>query len=728
MKTNKMVLIAATLAALGAPAVAAASGTTDTPIGQFQWFGQIYMKFLDGNRYTQGGLYNAAETTPSQGGGDQGQGTELQLQFNDQVSKQVEIGGAIYSRFNRNYWANYGGFGIGPVGTPSSEQDPLSNQYLKLRGAWVHITPGYEWMDSATLGTNDWGMFDAFTAGKIRYIDRYNSAGILLQGSGLGKTLRWDLARISLSDLYQGPQFTTTPLFANAAAYVFQAKYAPRSDFNATFIYDHMLNKDRTANDTTFLQGQAVHTRYKDVVWAGKAQYTGLGFLDISGAYYKSQFQIDPGVCDMDPNGNCRYSPTPMANTDGQSYYLNLDWNRTGIDGLTVAGQLFFIGADYVSVTAARREQDVLLTGGQEGTWQWGMPDMNCVYTQPLVQIAPGSAPRCGNPANNAAANGAGYGGWDGEMQQVVSGMADNDFTDFDEPVAYSVLGWKGFTIVPKYKWRDWQFSAEYSNIGFDNNWQACGQTTNGLPDRSKCIYPRMEGTHEWGLGGDYRSPYAPYQDRKMWIWAAKLNYTFDIGKGIEWMLRYKHIEDRDYRATSVASLNDAYNGYPGGTVNPDWTPNLGLGGCVSCDDRRAVYNTYGTSAGYQVTPDLYLKLIYEKHKVTLRDGTIDVAPVGLGSEGGRDFGWINYLTGEHDKNRFGLEGHYFLSGIEFGGVIDWLNGTYDPVFFTNQGDQMVRLNPGPGVLAIPTVLGNISTEETKYKQYRMKIFMKVTF
>jgi hypothetical protein len=733
MKTNNALLAAVLAVALGTSSVAGA-GTTDTPIGQIKWFGSIYTKMLDGNRYLEGGLYSNADTTPGNAGGDQGQGTELELLLNVQVSKQVEIGARIHSRFNKNYWTNGGGFKVpGHCADPnlsisvSCESDPLSNQYFKLRGAWARLTPGYEWLDSATIGTNDWGMFDAFTQGKVRYIDRDNQAGILLQGSGLGKKLHWDLARVSLIQ-YQGAEFTTGELYTNDAAYVFQAKYAPTTDFNATFIYDHMRDKERNPTATVFnyLEGQSIHTRWKDVVFAGKAQYSGLGFADLNGAFYKSKWQVDPSLCDprADVNtGACRYNPAPLRDTDGKSYYLNVNLNRTGIDGLTVAAQYFFIGADYTSMTAARREQDVLLTSGLESTWQWTTPDLNCLYTQPVGQLTGSSIARCGRPDPTTSGNaGVGYGGWDGEMQQVASFMADNDFTDFNEPVAYSVLGWKGFTVVPKYKWHDWQLEAEFSDIGFDNNWQACGQTTNGLPDKGKCIYPRMEGVHEWGLGGDYRSPFAPYQDRKLQILAFKANYTLDVGKGIDLTFRYKHIKDQDNRATSVASLNDAYKSYIG--QNPDWAPNPGLGGCVACDDRRAVFNTYGASGGYQVTPDLYLKLIYEKHKVTLRDGTIDVGPVDFGGANA----WFNYLTGEHDKNRFALEGHYFLSGVEFGGMIDYFKGTYDPAFFTNQGANIVRLIPGPGVKAIPTVLGNVSTDETKYKQYRMKVFMKVSF
>ena len=734
MKSRNLMLAAAVVTALGSSA-AAVAGDADTPIGQLKWFGSIYSKFLDGNRYTEGGLYSAAETTPGSAGGDQGQGTEFELLFNDKVSKQVEIGGRIHSRFNKNYWSNYGGFGGGPNNT--IERDPLQNQYFKLRGAWVRLTPGYDWIDSAAIGTNDWGMFDAFTQGKVRYIDRDNQAGFLFQGSGVDKKLRWDVARITLSRLFQGPLFNSDQgdpgtadskaLFGNNAAYVLQAKYSPGPDWNATLIYDHLRAITRDVNDLNVLEGQRTNDRYKQVVWGAKAQYSGLGFVDFNAAYYKSKFQVDPSLCDVGVN-TCRFSPTPKHDTDGKAYTFNVDFNQTGVDGLTVAAQYFFIGASYNDITAARREADVLLTGGLESTWQWGRPDYNCLFTQPIGQVGAATPPRCGKAGLTDAATGVGYGGWDGDQQQVVSFMADNDFTDFDEPVSYSVLGWKGFTVVPKFKWRGWQLQGEFSDIGFDSNWQACGQMTGGLPDKSKCNYPRMEGLHAWGLGGDYRSPYAPYQDRKMQIWAFKANYTLDVGKGIDLMFRYKHIKDQDNRATSVASLNDAYDGYPGGAVNPDWVPNKGLGRCLACDDRRAVYNTYGLSGGYQVTPDFYLKLIYEKHKVQLRDGTIDVAPVGLDFEGPAGAGWANYLTGEHDKNRLGLEGHYFLSGAEFGGTIDYFKGTYDPSFFTNQGANLVRLVPGPGVLAIPTVLGNISTGETHYAQYRMKIFMKVSF
>jgi hypothetical protein len=700
MKLRNMTLAAAVAAALGAAPAPVLAQSSE--VGQIKWFGSIYAKFLDGNRRFENALYNNAETTPGEAGGDQGQGIEFELMFNSQVSKQVEIGGRIKARFNQNFWANFGGFG-------PQEEDERSAQYMKMRGAWARITPGYEWIDSVTIGSNDWGMFDPFTQGKFRYIDRDNASGLLFQGSALDKTIRWDFARVSLARLFQGPQFNTGELFANDANYVAQMRYSSSPDWNATLIGMYVRDKETEIDDPNTLNGTGVRTRYDNSVVGLRGQFSGLDFMDIKGSAYYSNYNINDNVCDGNLNGNCRFSPLLKDDADDFAYTLDLSFNQLFIDGLSLGVQFFHIGSDYQSVAAARREADVLLTEGQEGTWQWGRPDYNF-----------------GNRANGNSTAGLGYGGWNGEVQQVVSGMADNDFTDFDEPVAYTAIGWKGVTLVPKYQVGDWEFAAEYSYIDFDTNWQACG----GQDKDIGCIYPRMEGTNAWGLGGDFRSPYSPYQDRQMEIFALKAMYTLDVGNGIDLMARYKYISDEDDRVTRAGLLTDAYDGFPdaAGAINPDWIPNIGLNGCVTCDDRRADYDTYGIAAGYQLTPDLYARLIYELHNVELIDGTIDVAPVGLGFEASNDFGYAEYLTGDHEKNRIGLDFSYFLSGVEFGGTFDYFWGTFDPEFYTDLNGRRARLVPVAGVTAFATPLGNIPISDVTYGQYRMKVFMKVSF
>lgn len=712
MKKRNLILAAAVGAALVGPVHAQP--------GELEWFGNVYAKFLDGDRGLQGALYNNAETTPGESGGDQGQGIEFELMFRNQISSQVEIGGRLKARFNKNFWTNFGGFG-------PEEEDERSAQYVKMRGVYAIITPGYDWIDSSTIGSNDFGMFDPLTQGKYRYIDRDNASGLLFQGSLADGDLRWDLARVSLPRLFAGPRFLTTDdpndpatrYEAADGAWTGQLRWAPSPDFNGTSIVTYVRDKEIAPDELTTGDGEDIRdgtdevTRYDNLVVGLKAEYTGFEVFDFGGAYYWSDYNVNESECDGNINGNCRFSPLLGESASDNSWFLNLDIGDFLVESLTFNVQAFHIGADYMSVQSARREADVLLTEGWMGTWGWGRPDYNT-----------------GNRFNGNATAGIGYGGWNGETQQVVSLMADNDFTDFDEPFAYDVHGYEGITVVPRYALGDWEFAAEVSWYDYDTNWQACGAgAAVGYQLGCGSKYPRNEGTHAWGLGGDHRSPYSPYQDRETWLYGLRVNYFLDVGNGVDVEGRFKFIDDQDDRVTSQEGLVDAYDGFPaaaGFALNPDWVPNLGLGGCVSCDDRDAEYTLYGLTFGYQLHPDLYGKLILERYDVSLVDGTIDVAPVGLGFEASNDFGYVEYLTGDHEKNRVGVELNYFLSGVEFGAAVDWFWGKYSPEFYVDQDGRRVQLQPTGASVATP--LGNIDAGDVDLEQYRLKAFMKVSF
>ena len=704
MRKRNLVLAAAVSAALAGPAVANA--------GELEWFGNVYAKFLDGDRRLEGALYNNAETTPGEAGGDQGQGIEFELMFRNQVSNQVEIGGRLKARFNKNFWTNFGGFG-------PQEDDERSAQYVKMRGVYAIITPGYDWIDSATIGSNDFGMFDAMTQGKYRYIDRDNASGFLFQGSLLDGDLRWDLARVSLPRLFAGPRFLTTEDPNDPAAkyetqdgaWTGQLRWAPNPDFNSTLIATYVRDKEIAPDELDPATGDVrdgtdVVTRYDNTVLGLKGEYTGFDNFDVSAAYYWSDFNINETECDGTLRGNCAFSPTLGEEADDYSYFINIDIADFLIENLTFNIQAFHIGSDYLSIQSARRESDVLLAAGWMSTWGWGRPDYNT-----------------GTRAWKDSELGIGWGGWNGEQQQVVTLMADNDFTDFDEPMAFDVHGWKGVTIVPKYGIGDWEFAAEVTYVDYDTNWQACGGGAAGYQAGCGSKYPLNEGTNSWGLGGDARSPYSPYQDRETWFYGLKANYFLDVGNGVDVELMYRFIDDNDDRVTNPDYLVDAYSGDYGGNANPDWVPNPGLGGCVNCDDRDAEYSQYGVSFGYQLHPDLYGRIIFERYEVDLVDGTVDVAPVG------ETYGlpnWIEYMTGNHTKDRIGLEFNYFLSGVEFGASVDWFWGDYDPDFYIDQNGRRSKLIPTSDFVATP--MGNISTKSVDFNQYRLKAFMKVSF
>jgi hypothetical protein len=91
-------------------------------------------------------------------------------------------------------------------------------------------------------------------------------------------------------------------------------------------------------------------------------------------------------------------------------------------------------------------------------------------------------------------------------------------------------------------------------------------------------------------------------------------------------------------------------------------------------------------------------------------------------------YGYAEYLTGKHTKDRLGLNFSYILSGVEFGGTIDYFWGSYEPYFYTDSDGRRVELIPGAGATYIATPMGNISIDEVSLSHYRMKIWMKVNF
>ena len=97
------------------------------------------------------------------------------------ISKQVEAGVRLQSRSPASYWTNFG-FANNEASAIPNNIHPQQSKYVKLRGAYVLLTPGYAWLDQALIGSSDWGMFDPFTIGQVRYIDRDNYNGLYFKG------------------------------------------------------------------------------------------------------------------------------------------------------------------------------------------------------------------------------------------------------------------------------------------------------------------------------------------------------------------------------------------------------------------------------------------------------------------------------------------------------------------------------------------------------------------
>lgn len=448
----------------------------------------FYMKFLDGNMR---GAPNGSIDTAS--GGDQGQFTELNLIFKAKISPQVEAGGRIQSRSSAAYWTEFGGFGQeNSVGS----NEVNHQKFMKLRGAYVELTPGYDWLNLARIGTSDWGMFDPFTVGKVRYIDRDNYNGFYFKGAVAPTS--WEFARISLPSYLQynwgqGPTCCSTDSTQyNEAVYIAQMKIPLRSANLAvsyqTFI-DHTLAP--TANQFTGVNAKGI---YKNNVGAFKASGSPTDAIDLRGAYYRSTSNPSAGSVGES------WGNAPRDNINDSAIKLDMDW-ATPVSGLALNFQYFDIGAGYYSVAAARRESDVLLTEGSESAWyNWG----NTLWS------GGAAANYTQSPSNNR--------------------LTDNAFMDFDESPAESVVGWNGITALAKYDANNTPMSLEYTRVDYDNNWQNYAATR------------------------PLANLYAANQDRATDIMAFKLNHIFSVMGGLDTNLKIKRVNDENNVSSATAA------------------------------------------------------------------------------------------------------------------------------------------------------------------------------
>ncbi len=660
-------------------------------------------------------------------------GDELELLLASRPSKYIEVSGRIKSRFNQNQWTNYGGFGgstSGPcIGGDCGEFDPRSNQYIKLRGMTVRVTPGFKLLDAATIGSSDLGMFDPFTIGKIRYIDRDNASAILFQGR-LGKQLSYDFARISLPRLFAGPNFNTGSYTAADQAYALQLKLAASPLFDASAIYDRVRDEELDVTDVNRDNGTDIAYRFENDVWGVRFGVHPNAMVDVRGQAYWSSADANRKVDPSLPGGFglSGFSPALVGKVDDHSYKADVDVNDPFGAGLSFNLEYFDIGAQYSSILAARRESDVLLTEGHDGAFAFPGPDNASFGVFP------------GNPTR------IGWGGWQGTAQQVATVNVDNEFTDFDEPMAETVIGWKGFTVAPNWTLGDLNLSGEYTWIDYNTNWQAWGDTSRAI-DNS--IYPNFES--DAGIGS-FRNAYAPFQDKKTKIAVLRGKYVLDIGRGVDVFGKLKWIDETDKRMTDARFLPYKPGDCPGGGAachndvnnysgdfstaslygNPPVITVNGVTGyqwkpfdSVTDDDEDMSYKLYQLGTGYQVTDNLYASLTFERYDVDLEDGNTAFQAYQLHS----------MAAGQTTKDKVIVSAHYVLGGAEFGFSYEYNSGSFDPSFgggFVPQvADESIHNDFGVpvGSLGFRGRFGGWNSLSTRdFTQQRIKTFMKIVF
>ncbi len=701
--------------------------------------GEDYTKWLWGTQRTDGSLYNFT-TVPGEGYGDNGQGTEINFLVASHPSKYIEVTARIQSRFSQNQWTNFGGFGgVNPattdpppgscIGGDCGEFDPRSNEYIKMRGLTARFTPGYKWVDAVTIGSTDLGMFDAFTIGKIRYIDRDNAKAVLFQGAVADRKLGYDLIRVSLPRLWAGPNFNTGDYTAADGAYGLQLKIAPAQVFDLVGIVERVRDIEVDTRDTNFDNGFDVRNRFKNDVYGIKVGVHPSGMFDFRAAAYFSSAESTP-IAGAPANffSISGFSPVPAGKLDDEAYKANVDINDPFGVGLSFNLEYFNLGAQYVSMLAARREVDVLLTEGRDGAFAFPGPDNSAFGVF------------AGNPTR------IGFGGWQGPAQQVATINVDNEFTDFDEPLAETVIGWKGITVAPVWTIGNLDLAAEYTKVDYNTNWQAWGDAS--LPVNST-IYPNMDSDAGFR---SFRNAYAPFQDRDTDIIVLKAKYLLDVGKGVDLFGKLKWIDETDKRMNDARFLPYVPGDCPGGGAacvnheqqyspgnstatiygNPPVVTVNGVTGyqwkpfdSLSDDDRDMSYQMVQAGAGYQLSDNLYSSLTFERYDVDLQDGNTAFQAYQLHT----------MASGDHTKNKAILFARYTLGGAEFGFNYEYNYGTFEPDFgggFVPQlADAQIAKDFGVpvGSRGFRGRFGGWnSLEDRDFRQHRLKAFMKVRF
>jgi hypothetical protein len=236
------------------------------------------------------------------------------------------------------------------------------------------ITPGYRWIDAATIGANDFGMFDPWVIGKIRYIDRDNASGLLFQGSGWGRTFSYDIVRISLPRLWAGPNYATGNFNAQDGAYGVQLKQVFSRVLDLRGIFQYVNDMEVKGTDYDLDDGREVEQRFRNTVVGVALGFHPSSTIDVNGSFYHSSADSDPLYAPESFYGISGFSPVPAGDLDDHAYYLNLDLNNIADTGLTLKLQGFGLGAQYASMMAARRESDVLLTEGHDAAYLYPGP------------------------------------------------------------------------------------------------------------------------------------------------------------------------------------------------------------------------------------------------------------------------------------------------------------------------------------------------------------------
>ena len=515
-------------------------------IANFDLAGRLYTKWLYRNNDSQGLLTYGNPFWPDNMAGDNGVGTEFELKVFGRVSKYVQTYVRLKSRFGelwQDWWENgdmkYGG----TVNTSGESMGMNHASYIKLRGFYVRFAPPIPGVDWVTVGSSDLGMFNAWTIGKVRFIDRDNGKGWFIDGHiGKAGVFQYNLAIIALPKLYVGPGWSTGIGDANLynPFYSQDWAYGVKMNYNSPIGNVTLISSLTNDVEVDITDPDALGSLYPDCKDALGNPILGCSkdhAVDYNSRFLSSNTTLEANLSPLDWLTNDliigmsynRPDPQNAENTvatkagfspiifkKALSYAVR---ERLYLDdpfdvGLSFKFEYFNIGENWNSIFGARRESDVLLTDGFLGGGQ--LPTLNLA----------------------------------------------NEFLDFDEDFVESCIGWHGGTAILDYDYDAFTLSLEGTFITYNTNGQNRDVDkvypdflhTNGYTDTDLFDYADVSDR-----GRDPRSIYHRNQDRRTVISVLNAKYTFDALNGIDLGFKGKFIYDVDYR--SHKTRNDDYTG-----------------------------------------------------------------------------------------------------------------------------------------------------------------------
>ena len=527
-------------------------------IVNFDMAGSIYTKWLYRNDDTSGVLTYGNPFWEENQSGQNGVGSEFELKIYGTVSKVVEADVRIKSRFGSVWqdWWESGNVSWDENNTSGESLGMDHAEYIKLRGYHIRIMPPYEFIRQINVGSSDFGMFNPWTVGRVRYIDRDNGKGVFFEGAIVDDTLDYLIGAIALSKLWAGPGWSTglgdpaldDTFWSNDWAYALKltldtdAFQLTSNTYITRDIEIDLTDPDSSGSLYPTCQdalgnpiegcendhGVSYAQRYSNIVStlelnAQLLEESALGDLLAYLLLGFSYSNINPEYMSNGVALNNGVSPLPYKDTlisgngagdffDNTSILARFEFIEAfGLELLNFKLEYFYVGDDWVSMLASRRESDVLLTDGFIEGGQ--IPNLNLA----------------------------------------------NEFQDFDEPFYESIIGWHGITALFELDFDQIFLTLEYTPIWYASN----EQDRDVAPDEELGhvgIYPDF--LHESGYtdtdlydyanvgdrGRDPRAVYHANQERFTHIGVLKAEWTPEALDGFKLEAKVKYIFDADNR------------------------------------------------------------------------------------------------------------------------------------------------------------------------------------